>query len=155
MSLRLSDELNLNALAAGKIKPKVYSDSHRKKKPVLRERAEQAEVVSWADQTTINGYLIGEYLAHIPNEGQRGPQARKDFIELGGRKGYPDMTLDIPNRYYHGLRIEMKAPEPYDAAVTKEQRHWHIKLREMGYRVEVCKGAEAAKRLIIEYMQDA
>ncbi|GIA98513.1 hypothetical protein VCSRO184_0242 [Vibrio cholerae] len=153
MRTELSDQLNLHHLAKGRNAPS-YKSNATKRVMVLRERAEQAALVEWADVTTVHGILIGEFLTHVPNEGKRGPQARNDFIELGGSAGYPDLILDIPTKRYAGLRIEMKAPEPFDAKVTSSQMAWHEKLRKMGYRVEVCRGLEEAKRIIIDYLSE-
>ncbi|HFQ5433818.1 TPA: VRR-NUC domain-containing protein [Vibrio vulnificus] len=150
MSLSLEQEIGLIGLARGNNSLSYKGVS--KRQPILRERAEQVTLINWANETMFEGVLIGEYLTHVANEGKRGPQARKDFIELGGRAGYPDLILDIPTARYPGLRIEMKAPEPYDSAVTPEQYAWHEKLRARGYRVEVCRGFEEAKELIMDYL---
>lgn len=123
-----------------------------KRKIVYYERAEQAEVIVWSLHTVINGIRVGDYLTHVPNEGKRGPQARKDFVELGGRSGYPDLILDVPTPRYPGLRIEMKAPKDKQSYVTESQKECHAMLRAMGYRVEVCYGAEEAKTVIRDYL---
>ncbi|WP_282476637.1 VRR-NUC domain-containing protein [Vibrio sp. ABG19] len=125
-----------------------------KRQVVYYERAEQTEVIVWASHTVINGIRVGDYLTHVPNEGKRGPQARKDFIELGGRSGYPDLIFDVPTPRYPGLRIEMKAPKDRQSYVTENQAECHIMLRSMGYRVEVCYGAEEAKAVISDYLSD-
>lgn len=158
MSVSMSQELQLlklskrgmNAAKLGGYQQK----GPKRKKRVLRERAEQVAVVNWANETIINGVLVGDFLTHVANEGKRGPQARKDFVELGGRAGYTDLIIDIPTAYYHGLRIEMKAPAPYDAPVTPAQEACHARLRSMGYRVEVCRGFEAAKAVIVNYLNN-
>lgn len=154
MSMSLSQELDLMHLSRGRKHPAYsgYQSVKGKRQPVLRERAEQAALIEWADVTTLNGVLIGEFLTHVMNEGKRGPRARQDFIELGGSAGYPDLILDIPTARYPGLRIEMKAPIPFDSPVTKEQEAWHKRLRDMGYRVEVCRGVEEAKKVIMDYL---
>ncbi|HAS6385900.1 TPA: VRR-NUC domain-containing protein [Vibrio vulnificus] len=153
MSLSLQQEIGLIGLAKGG-HSQAYKNNPSKRRPILRERAEQVALVDWANKTTWNGILIGDFLTHVPNEGKRGPQAQKDFVELGGSKGYPDLILDIPTKKYPGLRIEMKAPEPYYSYVTSSQENWHEKLRAMGYRVEICNSHEAGKILIMDYLND-
>ena len=68
------------------------------KKRVDRELPEQRALIDWARLTVISGYRVGDYLTHVPNEGKRGPKAQKEFKELGGSAGYPDLILDIPKQ---------------------------------------------------------
>lgn len=154
MSLSISRQLDLHNLARGKstLPSTTYSPDSRRKKPVHREKYEQIALIEWADETIINGVLVGDYLCHMPNEGKRGPQSAGDFVKMGGRRGYPDLLLEIAAGGYHGLRIELKAPIPHDAAVTKDQVKWLERLRSQGYRAEVCRGLEEAKELISEYL---
>lgn len=155
MSLSVSSQLDLQSLAKGRhvVSSDKYLNDKRRKKPVLRERDEQIALIEWADETIIGGYLVGEYLCHIPNEGKRRGMAASDFVLMGGRKGYPDLMLEIPAGGYPGLRIELKAPAPHNAPVTAEQKKWIKRLRDQGFRVEVCLGYEAAKQVIIEYLE--
>lgn len=114
-----------------------------------RELLEQAALVEWANLTTMAGYRIGEYLVHVPNEGKRGPKASGDFKKSGGKKGYPDLILDIAASGYHGLRIEMKA---IGGKPTPEQLAWIERLRGAGYHAEICVGFDAAKAVIESYL---
>ncbi|WP_237402051.1 hypothetical protein [Serratia plymuthica] len=59
------------------------------------ELEEQAALIEWAYKTVIDGIRIGEFLIHIPNEGERGPKARKDAKRLGLRSGVPDLFLAL------------------------------------------------------------
>lgn len=124
-------------------------------KPRKIETAEQAALIEWADLTVICGYRIGEYLVHVPNEGKRGPEAAKDFKKLGGRKGYPDLILDIPMHGYHGLRIEMKAPRSYKPTTTQEQKEWIGRLNRVGIKAVICYGVDEAIKVIRDYMKGA
>lgn len=154
MSISISRQLNLHSLAKGSrtIPSTTYSPDSRRKKPVHREKHEQIALIEWADETVVNGILVGDYLCHMPNEGKRGPQASGDFVKMGGRRGYPDLLLEIASGGYHGLRIELKAPVPHAAPVTDDQIKWINRLRSQGFRAEVCRGSEEAKRLICEYL---
>lgn len=113
------------------------------------ELLEQEALIQWAALTVINGYRVGDYLVHIPNEGKRGPKAASEFKRAGGRAGYPDLILDLPSGQWHGLRIEMKAKGGKPTAAQKE---WIERLRSVGYRAEVCYGFDEARGLIIEYL---
>lgn len=84
---------------------------------------------------------------------------------LGRKKGVPDMFLPVPRNWhmgekpaswcdwpaYYGLWIELKRVE--GGVVSPEQKWWHQQLTEMGYRVEVCKGAKQAIERITEYLK--
>ncbi|UKA07788.1 hypothetical protein [Photobacterium damselae] len=39
------------------------------------ESAEQKALIRWADKNIINGFRIGGYLTHAPNDGKRGAKA--------------------------------------------------------------------------------
>ena len=116
------------------------------------ETAECREFYQWAKDTVIDGILIADYLTHIPNEGKRGAKARKDFIEMGGTSGYADYVFDVARCGYHGLRIEMKAPEPYRSTISDAQNSMGEKLIKQGYLTVFPKGVELAKEIIINYM---
>ena len=84
----------------------------------------------------------------------------KRLEESGVSSGYPDVILDVPtpgsqwpnSTGYHGLRIEMKEPNALPSATSPEQKEWIRRLREQGYRAEVCYGWLQAARLICEYL---
>lgn len=65
-------------------------------------------------------------------------------------KGIPDLLIFEPRGTFHGLMIEMKKDEKSYA--TKEQKEWQEKLNARGYRSEICKSFEDAKRVIDEYL---
>ena len=127
-------------------------DGKAKKQKREPESAEQKAVVIWANETEINGVLVGDYLTHVPNEGKRGPKALRDFIEFGGSPGYPDLILDIAACGYHGLRIEMKAPGEYKSVIKDNQQEWNEKLNGQGYLSVFCNTADEAKVLITDYL---
>jgi len=60
------------------------------------ELAECKALYQWAKHTVIDGLNIADYLTHIPNEGKRGPKARKST------KGFHRNGRDI---WLHGLRL--------------------------------------------------
>ncbi|PSU23829.1 VRR-NUC domain-containing protein [Photobacterium kishitanii] len=132
---------------------KTNAQGRIKKQKREPESAEQKALIEWAGYTVIHGLRIGDYLTHVPNEGKRGPKAIKDFIELGGSPGYPDLMLDIPTSKYHGLRIEMKAPKPNKSVVSNNQNQWLHRLDDIGYQAVICYSASEAIVIITEYMR--
>ena len=89
---------------------------------------------------------------HIPNGGGRSPGEAKRLKAQGVRAGVPDICLPVSRRGYHGLYIELKRRE--GGRVSPEQNMMIDALREQGYRVEVCRGWEAARDVIAGYMDD-
>lgn len=93
----------------------------------------------------------------IPNGGARGNDSRTNKIRgamlraEGVRKGVPDIFLPFPCKGYHGLYIEMKVADRTKAHVSPEQTMFMQELTLLGYRCEVCYGAEQAKQAILWY----
>lgn len=82
---------------------------------------------------------------------------------LGKSKGVPDIFVEEPNRYYHGLRIELKRARKLlksgkttvsHTKISDEQEKWIRELNERGYFATVCYGAEEAIEIIEEYMEN-
>jgi len=72
----------------------------------------------------------------------------------GHKKGFPDIFICEPRRYWHGLFIEMKAPKGEDNAkgvLKPEQKEWLNKLSVRGYCTAVCFGAQEAYQVIDAY----
>jgi len=80
----------------------------------------------------------------------------------GKQKGYPDIIIDRSNRYYHGLRIEMKRQKKQlqtklstaHTKVSPEQKEWIETLKNEGYYAVVCYGAKEAIGVIDDYMEN-
>lgn len=112
------------------------------------ETSEQQAVIEWAR------YAQGRYpalknLYHVPNEGKRTKAAAGIAKSLGLSAGVPDLILDYPAGIYHGLRIEMK----YDRGTpSAEQKDWLRRLQAAGYFVAVVWSANAAIRLLTQYV---
>ncbi len=137
-----------------------------------QEHEEQKAVVAWADVTRIpthlrphvgpvdrSGTVVGDYLVHIPNEGDRRKGEAGRQKAQGLRAGFPDLQLLIAMPKYNGLVIEMKRRPSYypnrDAmhkAVTAEQKRWLKRLDAAGYAALVAFGAEVAEAAIKLYL---
>jgi hypothetical protein len=85
--------------------------------------------------------------------------------KAGNRPGVPDIILPVPrvhllemNPYgpttYYGLFIEMKRQKGAYKKPEPDQLWWHQQLSELGYRVEVAKGAKQAIAIITAYLED-
>jgi hypothetical protein len=97
------------------------------------------------------GYGRGIYPAlrwtfHCPNENSFRGRTGK-FIN----PGYPDIGLDVSRGGFHGLRIEMKRDK--DSVVRPEQIEWIRGLRSNGYAAFVCRNAQSAIDLLIDYCE--
>ena len=101
------------------------------------EHTEQVNFVNWMRYNHPNIWV-----AAIPNGGKRSIKVAKQLKAEGVSAGFPD--LFIPSLK---LFIEMKRIK--GSAISKEQKQWHEYLRGYGYTVEICKGCDAAKQIII------
>lgn len=89
---------------------------------------------------------------HPPNGGHRHVMVAIEMKSQGVKAGVPDICMDYPRGGYHGLRIELKATPPHDAAVSSSQIEWRDRLAAAGYRAVVCMGLEAAKAEVERYL---
>lgn len=127
----------------------------------LSESEAQIKLVNWCGRVKFEDGVLGEYLHHSPNEGKKEtrinpktgklycPQGQKNK-NMGTRKGYPDLAIEIARQGYHGLRIELKVKK--GGQVTPEQKQWIERLTKQGYKAVVARGFEEAKQIITEYM---
>lgn len=126
------------------------------------EHKEQCAVFEWAGLMS-NEYPELDLMFAIPNGGARpykisetpkgdvrysfeGRKLKKE----GVKEGVPDIFLPAPKGDYHGLFIEMKRHG--GGVVRKSQRAWLTNLAQQGYFVVVCKGSDAALRVLKGYM---
>lgn len=103
------------------------------------------------------GYAQAKYpalgLAHaIPNGGQRHKAVAARLRAEGVRRGVPDIFVPAPVGPFGGLYIELKRRDAPPSAVRPEQRDWHQRLRSAGYAVEVCRGADDAFAVALDYL---
>lgn len=122
------------------------------KKPepqVPTESQEQQMLFNWA------AWQRGKYpelalMYHTPNGGRRSKAEAGRFKAEGVKSGVPDIFLPVARGGYHGLYIELKRQRGGKASDT--QKDWVKALGEQDYLVHVCKGWEAASKVIIEYL---
>ncbi len=169
---RISSTLSQIGLAA--FEAAVAKDQGQKTQPAPRKRKsaaspkpptehqEQAEVFRWAETEKAKLPML-EMLFAIPNGAgvnhQRSRNGKRFSLEgaklkrEGMKQGVPDTFLACPVGQWHGLFLEMKRAKKSLSKASPEQIAWHGALRSMGYRVEVCYGAEAAKAAILDYLE--
>jgi hypothetical protein len=85
----------------------------------------------------------------IPNGGQRHKAVAARMKAEGVRAGVPDLCLPVARGGFHGLYLELKTAA---GTVSRAQRQWLQALAREGYRAEVCKGWQAAKAVIEDYL---
>lgn len=91
-------------------------------------------------------------LMHIPN-GLISQASMRKVKSLGVRRGYPDLFMPIPKGSYHGLFLELKAPD-IDVArgLSPDQKKVLKQLRDRGYMVATANCLSDATRVIIAYL---
>lgn len=126
-----------------------------RKRTVPLEDVEQSFLMQWCHLSR-GTYPDLAWIYAIPNfSGHYGTDrsrliAGKKLKQLGRKKGYPDLGLDVAKGSYHGLRIELKRCQ--GGTVSPEQHQWHDRLRAQGYCVLICRGWEAASRDLLWYL---
>ncbi len=126
----------------------VDAPERERKKPVQREASEQVELFKWVSRAQAKHPELS-LLLHVPNGGRRDAISGARLKAQGVRAGVPDLLLPVPRQGWAGLWIELKAGR---GKVSDVQSAWIDNLRGQGYRVEVCRGWEAAKRTLEEYL---
>lgn len=112
------------------------------------EEQEQIALIRWFD-LQMPSDLKGKLVA-IPNGGHRNKITGARLKLSGVRKGFPDMMLLTPAGGYSGLMIELKRVK--GGSVSDEQADWLQWLSEQGFMTAVCKGADAARETIKDYL---
>lgn len=91
---------------------------------------------------------IYKRLHATPNGGLRDDRTGGKMKAEGQKKGYPDLSLDMPRGVYCGMRIEMKAGRN---TLSAEQIEWLRQLNDDGYYCVVCYGDKEAIDAITHY----
>ena len=86
----------------------------------------------------------------IPNGGYRLKAEAIRLMKQGVTPGVPDLFVALPTEYYAGLFIEMKVGKN---TTTGLQQAFIARLREVGYRVDVCYSFEEAQAVLLDYIK--
>lgn len=127
------------------------------------EDSEQQALFEWAAMKRIkiddNHVFLIDYLFAIPNGGKRNAREAGRMRKQGVKPGVSDIFLPMPMSDKHGLWIELKKPRwcfkfnsERERAVTKHQRDWIERMRQVNYRAEICYGWLEAKDEIENYL---
>lgn len=116
---------------------------------VPTESVEQQCLFRWAEFQS-GRYPELKLLYHVPNGGSRKKSEAGRFKAEGVKAGVPDLCLPVARGEYHGLYIELKRLK--NSKTSEDQKAWIEKLNEQGYCAVVCKGWEAAAKVITEYL---
>lgn len=104
----------------------------------------QKSVMTWASYIPELRLLFA-----IPNGGFRTKSEAGRFKAEGVKAGVPDLFLPVARHQYHGLFLEMKTVH---GKVRPNQREWHEKLIEQGYKVSVCHSFDEAQKTLTQYI---
>lgn len=146
-----------NCLACkGLTTPKRSRRGPPKLRLVPTEHEEQTAFFVWAEQTAKVHPELKELFA-VPNfSGRLGKLTIRHSMFLnaeGRKKGIEDVFLLVARGGYHGLLLEMKRTDATASDVSPEQVMWHKVHALRGFKVVVCKGAEAMKEAVLEYLK--
>lgn len=119
--------------------------SHKDFKGLESEDDLQAKLVKW--------FCIQypkDLLVHVPNEGKRTIGYGRKLKRMGMLKGFPDLMLMSPNKFYCGLVMELKKGQNKS---TDDQVSVQDTLEAKGYKVcRDVKNFDLGCSLIKEYM---
>lgn len=113
------------------------------------EHAEQSALFLWAQLRQLAVPELALLFAIGNWAGVKSPIEGAARKKEGTKAGVPDVCLPVARGEYHGLYIEMKAGKNQ---ATKAQRWWLRELQRQGYRAEVCRGFQEARKTIEEYL---
>ena len=119
-----------------------------------RAKAKSGLPTEAEDQIKLAVWLakMGILFTSSANGGKRNFYEAVKLKRMGVSKGYPDVAIEMSNKSYHGLRIELKRVS--GGVRSPEQLEWQRRLRENGYCCEFANGLEEAKKIVLDYLQD-
>lgn len=119
----------------------------QKSKPKNDEHKIQCACVKWF-RSQYPRYA--KLLYAIPNGSRRDAITGKLLKDEGVIRGVSDLCFDVPNRFYHGLKVEMKTPT---GVQSKEQKEYQSRVESVGYKYVVCRSLDDFKRELTIYIE--
>lgn len=117
------------------------------------EREEQAALMQWARSQERRYPPLARLIA-IPNGMAASSIGEARRMKAQGMKpGVPDLILPYPRGGKAGLWIEMKRRD--GGSLSADQQSWLHYLNNVGYHAVVAKGWEAARKIIIDYLENS
>ena len=111
------------------------------------ESEEQKALFDWWQHSRHAPHLV---MYHIPNGGRRDAITGARLKAEGVVAGVPDIFLAVPRQGFHGLYVELKRQK--GGSLESSQEDIIARLRQAGYRVEVCMGWWEAREAIENYL---
>ena len=87
----------------------------------------------------------------IPNGGKRNAVTGAILKAEGALAGVADIFLSVPNRFYHGLYIEMKKPK---GRQQESQKLFQQAVESQGYKYSLCYSLDEFMELVKMYLKD-
>ena len=116
------------------------------------EHVEQVRLFQWARLAAATHPEL-RLLYAIPNGGARHPVVAAKLKAEGVKRGVPDICLPVARGKWHGLYIELKRQR--GTRPSDDQIMWIASLSNAGYRAVWCRGWEAARAVIENYLRGA
>lgn len=95
---------------------------------------------------------LAPLLFAVPNGGARNKTEAAIMKGEGVLAGVSDLLFLYPSGQYHGLCIEMKAP---DGRQRDSQKEWQKAVEEQGYKYILCYSIEEFQTKIKEYLYES
>lgn len=105
--------------------------------PAPKESVEQCQLVRWLDYRKV-------LFTHCPSGEMRSPIIGAKLRRMGVRKGIPDILIFSPVPCGHGVGVALELKRVGSGKPTVEQLYWLAKLRDFGWKTNVCHGAKEA-----------
>ncbi len=122
-----------------------------KNKALRKESSEQAEFIIRARAYLKLRGFDERIIFAIPNGGSRHILEAVSLKRQGVVPGVPDIFFAASSYLYHGLFIEMK--RSVGGKLSSAQKNMIDILRDRGYCVRMCAGADAAMNALREYIE--
>lgn len=116
---------------------------------IKKKHTESAEQIAAMDWLRSQFPEVAEHTMHIGNERKSSLYMGAIMKKMGVLKGASDIFMAWPCGKYHGLFIEVKS---LTGRASPEQKAFIQRMRNVGYKAEICHGAEAVISTMREYL---
>lgn len=118
------------------------------KRSVSSEASEQSVFFAWL---AVYRPFVRALTFAVPNGGKRNIFEAKALKLQGVTPGVPDVFMAIPSESFSGLFIEFKFGKNRASGL---QNAFIARVREAGYRADICYSFEEAKAVVLEHLKD-
>lgn len=118
---------------------------------VVKRHTESNEQIAAMDWLRAQHPKIAEHTLHIGNERKASYYAGYIMKRMGVLKGASDLFMAWPCGGFHGLFIEVKSKIGRPSA---EQKAFLQRMKDVGYRAEICYGAEEVISTMKDYLSN-